>query len=302
MVGESNIAFTHFCFSDHQNGRMKFSPSSPIGVFDSGVGGLSILRQIYSQLPYEGLIYVADQAHVPYGSRSIFEVREFSEAISQFLLAQDVKLVVVACNTASAAALSFLRQQFPQVAFVGMEPAVKPAAQRTRTGKVGVLATEGTFASERYADLMARFAQNVTVFEDPCLGLVDLIERGQFDETEALLREIVLPMMAAEVDTLVLGCTHYPFVIPVLQKVVGTAVSIIDPAPAVARQVKRVLTEHNLLADHPRDAKSDLVTTGSATLFSQQIRLLLGYEHEVKTAVWKKEKDALSLQFSQVLL
>ena len=302
MVGESNIAFTHFCFSDHQYGLMKFSPSSPIGVFDSGVGGLSILRQIYSHLPHERLIYVADQAHVPYGSRSIFEVRQFSEAISQFLLAQDVKLVVVACNTASAAALSFLRQRFPQVAFVGMEPAVKPAAQRTRTGKVGVMATEGTFASERYADLMARFAQNVTVFEDPCLGLVDLIERGEFEETEALLREIVVPMLAAEVDTLVLGCTHYPFVIPVLQKVVGTAVSIIDPAPAVARQVKRVLAEHNLLAANSHNAQSDLVTTGSATVFSQQIRQLLGYEQEVKTAVWQKEKDALFLQFSQVLL
>ena len=281
---------------------MNFSPSSPIGIFDSGVGGLSILRQIYNQLPNERLVYVADQAHVPYGSRSISEVRLFSEAISRFLLAQDVKLIVVACNTASAAALSFLRQRFPQVSFVGMEPAVKPAAQRTRTGKVGVMATEGTFASERYADLMARFAQNVTVFEDPCLGLVDLIERGEFEETEALLRKIVVPMLAAEVDTLVLGCTHYPFVIPVLQKVVGTAVSIIDPAPAVARQVKRVLAEHNLLAANSRNAPSDLVTTGSATVFSQQIRQLLGYEQEVKTAVWQQDKDVLSLQFSQVLL
>jgi len=281
---------------------MKSANSFPIGVFDSGVGGLSILRQIHSQLPNERLFYVADQAHVPYGSRSLFEVQEFSEAISRFLLAQEAKLIVVACNTASAAALSFLRQRFPQVPFVGMEPAVKPAAQCTQTGKVGVLATEGTFASERYADLMARFAQDVFVFEDTCLGLVDLIERGKFDETELLLRKIVSPMLVADVDTVVLGCTHYPFVIPVLEKVVGTAVSIIDPAPAVARQVKRILTQNDLLAASSNDAILDLVTTGMAEIFRQQIQQLLGYEHEVKTAVWRKKSRGVALQFSQVLL
>jgi len=281
---------------------MKSANSFPIGVFDSGVGGLSILRQIHSQLPNERLVYVADQAHVPYGSRSLFEVQEYSEAISHFLLAQEAKLIVVACNTASAAALSFLRQRFPQVPFVGMEPAVKPAAKCTQTGKVGVLATEGTFASERYADLMARFAQDVVVFEDPCLGLVDLIEHGKFDETELLLRKIVSPMLVADVDTVVLGCTHYPFVIPVLEKIVGSAVSIIDPAPAVARQVKRILTQKDLLAESSNDAILDLVTTGKAEIFQQQIPQLLGYEHEVKTAVWRKKSNGVALQFSQVLL
>lgn len=281
---------------------MKSSASFPIGVFDSGVGGLSILRQIQALLPNESLVYVADQFHVPYGSRSISEVRQFSLAVSQFLMAKNVKLVVVACNTASAAALSFLRQQFPQFPFVGMEPAVKPAAQRTKTGKVGVLATEGTFASERYADLMARFAQNVEVFEDPCLGLVDLIEHGQLNETEKLLQAIISPMMASNVDTLVLGCTHYPFVIPVLEKLVETAVSIIDPAPAVARQVKRVLGHNDLLATNSSDANVDLITTGTAELFRQQVQQLLGYEQEVKTAVWHKHKDLLILQNSQGLL
>lgn len=281
---------------------MKPSPSASIGIFDSGIGGLSVLRQIHAMLPDENLVYMADQAHVPYGSRSISEVQQFSEAISRFLLAQDAKLVVVACNTASAAALSFLRQRFSQVPFVGMEPAVKPAAQSTRTGKVGVLATEGTFASERYADLMARFAQDVEVFESPCPGLVNLIERGRFDETVPLLQEVVQPMLAVDVDTLVLGCTHYPFVIPLLQKVAGTAVSIIDPAPAVARQVKRVLMQRRLLATNAAPASLDLVTTGSAEAFSQQVQQLLGYEHEVKTAVWQQENDVLILQFSQVLL
>lgn len=277
---------------------MKSSASFPIGIFDSGVGGLSILRQIQALLPHEYLVYVADQFHVPYGSRSISEVQQFSLAISQFLMSQNVKLIVVACNTASAAALSFLRQQFPQFPFVGMEPAVKPAAKRTKTGKVGVLATEGTFASERYADLMARFAQDVAVFEDPCLGLVDLIEHGQLNETEKLLRDIISPMLASNVDTLVLGCTHYPFVIPVLEKMVGTAVSIIDPASAVAQQVKRILVHNDLLATNSSDANLDLITTGTAKLFRQQVQQLLGFEQEIKTAVWHNHESPLTLQNS----
>ncbi|NHZ72409.1 MAG: hypothetical protein GWP17_04930 [Aquificales bacterium] len=149
---------------------------------------------------------------------------------------------------------------------------------------------------------MARFAQDVEVFENPCPGLVNLIERVQFDETVPLLQEVVQPMLAADVDTLVLGCTHYPFVIPMLEKVAGTAVSIIDPAPAVARQVKRVLDQSGLLAAHSSVANLDLVTTGMAAVFSQQVQQLLGYEHEVKTAVWQQENDILTLQFSQVLL
>lgn len=278
--------------------------SAPIGIFDSGIGGLSVLRQIRALLPDEALVYVADQAHVPYGPRSLTEVQQFSEAISRFLLVQEAKLVVVACNTASAAALDFLRHRFPQAPFVGMEPAVKPAAYHTQTGKVGVLATEGTFSSERYADLMARFAQNVAVFENPCLGLVNLIESGQVDtpEMERLLQEIVEPMLAADVDTLVLGCTHYPFVIPVLTRVAGTAVSIIDPAPAIAHQVKRVLAQEELLRTNAAPGRVDLITTGSAAAFSQQVQQLLALETGVKTAVWHEGTEGLTLQFSQVLL
>lgn len=276
--------------------------SFPIGIFDSGIGGLSVFREIRTLLPDEDLVYLADQAHVPYGPRSKAEIQQFSEVISRFLIAHQAKVIVVACNTASAAALSFLRRRFPQVAFVGMEPAVKPAAQRTKTGNVGVLATEGTFASDRYVDLMLRFAQNVTVYEDPCLGLVNLIESGQFDETARLLQGIVQPMLAANVDTLVLGCTHYPFVIPVLQKVVGTAVSIIDPAPAVARQVKRVLEKNAMLSTNTDPVQIELITTGAAVNFKQQVQQLLGYEQGVKTAVWLEENGEVTLQFSQVQL
>ncbi len=275
---------------------------APIGIFDSGVGGLSIFREIRRLLPYESLIYVADQAHVPYGTRAKEEVQRFSKAIAQFLLAHEAKVIVVACNTASAAALSFLRFRFPQVLFVGMEPAVKPAARETETGKVGVLATQGTFASERYADLMTRFAQDVTVVQDPCLGLVDLIEQGDLAETESLLETIVTPMLAADVDTFVLGCTHYPFVIPVLRKVVGTAVSIIDPAPAIGRQVKRVLERSANLSSGLSPVQLDLYTTGQRVKFERQLQQLLGYEQAVKTAVWREKNGELFLQIEQVEL
>jgi len=214
-----------------------------IGIFDSGVGGLSILRAVRAQLPRAGLLYFGDNLHIPYGPRPLAEVRAFSEAITRFLLAHGAEVIVVACNTASAAALKYLRATFPNVPFVGMEPAVKPAAEQTRTGIVGVLATPATFQSELFASVVERFAQGVTVLRQVCPGLVEQVEAGQTDapETEAMLRGWVEPMLAQNIDALVLGCTHYPFVIPVLEKICGPSVRVIDPAPAVARQAARVL-------------------------------------------------------------
>lgn len=261
---------------------------SPIAVFDSGVGGLSVLRQLRAQLPHERLIYLADQAHVPYGSRSLSEIRGFSEAITHYLLQMDAKIIVVACNTASGAALTYLRQTFPAVSFVGMEPAVKPAAKQTRSGKVGVLATAGTFESQRYEALMARFGQGVDVFENPCLGLVDLIEAGNLtgEETAVLLRACVLPMLAQGVDTLVLGCTHYPFVRPLLEKIAGPDVTIIDPAPAVARQTRRVLQQHDLLANQSAIYPVRVLTTGQVAPLADFSRRVLTFPVQVETAVW----------------
>ncbi len=220
---------------EHNNGR--------IGIFDSGVGGLSVLREIRAQVPGEGLIYFADQGHVPYGSRSLEEVRAFSEEITRFLLEQGAQLIVAACNTASAAALHYLREEFPAVPFVGMEPAVKPAAEQTKSGVVGVLATPATFQGALYASVVERFAQGVTVLQDTCPGLVGQIEKGDLDsgETRAILENALNPMLARGIDTVVLGCTHYPFVIPLIRQIVGENVRVIDPAPAVARQVKRIL-------------------------------------------------------------
>lgn len=260
-----------------------------IGLFDSGVGGLSVLRHIRAALPHEHLLYVADQAHVPYGPRPAEEICAFSEGITRFLLAQGARLIVIPCNTASAAALTYLRQTFPDVPFVGMEPAVKPAAAQTKSGKVGILATVGTFESQRYTELMARFAQGIELHQDPCIGLVGLIEAGLTDtpETEQLLKTAVFPMLQAGVDTLVLGCTHYPFVIPTLERVAGTAVSIIDPAPAIVRQTRHLLHTHQLQNLAATPGTTRFVTTGQAEQLALRVQQLLRWEVDVETAVWQ---------------
>ncbi len=213
-----------------------------IGVFDSGVGGLSVLREIRAQLPAADLLYFADQAHVPYGPRPAAEIRRFSEAIARFLLERGAQVIVVACNTASAAALQALRATFPAVPFVGMEPAVKPAAERSRARAVGVLATPATFQGELFASVVDRFAQGVTLLPQVCPGLVQQVEAGELatPATTALLREYLQPLVDQGIDSLVLGCTHYAFLIPTIAEVAGPGVEIVDPAPAVARQVRRV--------------------------------------------------------------
>lgn len=245
------------------------SPAGAIAVFDSGVGGLSVLRHIRALLPYEDLIYLADQAHVPYGPRPATKIRALSLAIAEFFLEQSAKVIVLACNTATAAALTHLRDHFPHIPFVGMEPAVKPGATRTKTGRVGVLATAGTFKSQRYAQLMARFARDITLYEDACTGLVPLIEEGRLNDpqTEQLLQACLAPMLAAGVDTVVLGCTHYPFVLPVIEKLVGPDVTVIDPAPAVARQTQRVLQRAALETTHRTSGQIRAYTTGDPVRF-----------------------------------
>lgn len=222
----------------------------PVGVFDSGVGGLSVVRALRQLLPAQPIHFLADQAHVPYGPRTLDEVRGFSFALTRHLLAQGARLIVVACNTASAAALYELRRAFPDTPFVGMEPAVKPAATHTRSGVVGVLATPATFQGALYASVVERFAQGVTLLQDTCPGLVQQIEAGAVDapQTRAILEKALEPMLRQGIDTVVLGCTHYPFAIPVIEVIVGPQVQVIDPSPAVARQVQRLLAERGWLA------------------------------------------------------
>jgi len=264
----------------------------PIGIFDSGVGGLSVLKAIRQQLPGEPVIYMADQAHVPYGSRSLEEVRGFSEAITRYLLARGAKLIVVACNTASAAALQSLRQTFPEVPFVGMEPAVKPAAEGTHSGVVGVLATPATFQGALYASVVERFANGVRLLQHTCPGLVAQIEAGELGtaKTRAILENALLPMLEQGIDTVVLGCTHYPFVIPLIEEIVGADVRVIDPAPAVARQVGRLLEAHELRRAGDEAGSLEILTTGEPERLQAILPKLMGEEAKVERGVWRGGK------------
>ena len=268
---------------DHHN------PSAPIGVFDSGVGGLSVLRAIWQELPYEETIFLADQGHVPYGPRPLEEVRAFAEGITRYLLGQGAKLIVVACNAASAAALQHLRQVFPDTPFVGMEPAVKPAAESTHSGVVGVLATPATFQGALYASVVERFASGVRLLQHTCPGLVMQIERGDLNgpTTRRILEDALLPMLPQGIDTIVLGCTHYPFVIPMIQEICGPQVRVNDPAPAVARQVRRVLEGRGLCAA-PRPAPGRvLLPSGMPGALEIMLRKALKVETRAGYVTWK---------------
>lgn len=262
---------------------------APIGIFDSGIGGLSVLRAVRAKYPNEEIIFLADQVHVPYGARSLEQVRDFSRAITNFLLTQDAKIIVVACNTASAAVLHKLREHFLGVPFVGMEPAVKPAAERTLSGVVGVLATPATFQGELYNSVVERFAQGVIVLQNTCDGLVGQIEKGKLDDpqTRAILDAALKPMIARGIDHVVMGCTHFPFVIPLIEQIVGPEVEVIDPAPAVARQVGRVLDALDLRAVESSVGTVQFLTTEDPAKLSKMLPRLIGEHNSAKQVYWK---------------
>jgi len=270
---------------------MSFNPASPIGIFDSGVGGLSVLRVIREQMPEESVIYFGDQGHIPYGPRSMEQIRNFSEAITNFLLGQDAKIIVVACNTASAAALKYLREKFQDIQFVGMEPAVKPAAEHTQTGKVGVLATPATFQGALYASVVERFANGVELLQNTCPGLVQQIEQGNLEgeETRRILEDALLPMLEKNIDTVVLGCTHYPFVIPLIQRIVGDNVRVIDPAPSVAKQAQRLLEAGGMQSQSSTRGDVKLYTSGDPASLKSMLLMLLGEDGEVEGVEWLNE-------------
>lgn len=266
-----------------------------IGVFDSGVGGLSVWREIARQFPQEDTLYVADQAHMPYGSRSLDEVRAYCEGVVHFMLEQGAKAAVIACNSASAAALRHVRDLFPQVPIVGMEPAIKPAVQNTRKGVVGVIATQATFQGRLFASLIEQYGNNARVLAQVGRGLAQAVESGALDtpETEALLRECLTPLIEAGVDHLVLGCTHYPFLLPAIERLMGPEVAIVDPAPAVARQTGRLLMQRNLVNSKVREARHLFYTSGDADAFAVMIRRLIpacAPHAEVMGACWQGER------------
>jgi glutamate racemase len=237
---------------------------APVGIFDSGIGGLSVAREIRRELPAEHLLYLADSAYVPYGDRSVDEVRARTLAAGRYLQGRGAKVLVVACNTASGAALELLRERLT-IPVVGLEPAVKPAVAGSRNGRVGVMATVGTLRSERYARLVEAYANGSQVIAQPCPGLADLIEDGHLDDDElrARLVEFAAPLREAGVDTVVLGCTHYPFVRAQIEAALGPGVRLLDSGPAIARQTARVLREQGVL-EAAGAGSLHLLTTGDA--------------------------------------
>ncbi len=246
-----------------------------IGLFDSGLGGLGVVREVRALLPNHDLLYLADRARAPYGRRELEEVRRFSREITRHLLGEGASIVVVACNSASAVALNHLRELHPAVPFVGMEPAVKPAIAATRRGTIGVLATAATFQGELFASLIDRYGNGAEILTRVCDGWVELVERGVLDgdTVEAEVRRHVEPILAGGADTLVLGCTHYPFLGPVIRRVAGPDIEIIDPARAVARQVARVVAE---LPGNPGSGQLKLQVTGSLTGVPDVVAELVG--------------------------
>jgi len=236
----------------------------PIGVFDSGVGGLSVLAHIRRRLPRERLIYAADSAHVPYGDKPTAEIRRRSLAVAESLLGLGAKALVVACNTATAVAIHDLRNHYPHLPIVGMEPGVKPAVAQSRARKVGVLATTGTLRSGRFSHLLERHGGGAEVIMQPCPGLVERVERGELSDgiTEALLKRYLEPLLENGVDSLVLGCTHYPFLIPLIERLAGPGVTVIDTGPAVARQVEQRLAGQCLLNGHQAGGGIRFFTSG----------------------------------------
>ena len=249
---------------------------APIGVFDSGVGGISVLRELGTLLPAEDFIYYADSGHCPYGGKPRETIIERACTITEFLLTRHAKLIVVACNTATIAAVEHLRATYP-IPFVGMEPAVKPAVAHTRSGVVGVLATGAALAGEKFHKLLAQHAGCVRVITQPCPGLVECVERGELasDEARALVRRYTAPLLAAGADTLVLGCTHYPFLRPLIAEVAGPDVVLLDTGEAVARQTRRLLERESVLSDADGGGRIDWHSSGDAALFERLHHLLM---------------------------
>ena len=239
----------------------------PLGIFDSGVGGLSVFKEIKKHLPCESIIYFADSGNCPYGSKTKDEALSLARKNIEFLLEHDCKMIVIACNTVTAVAIDRFRSEY-KVPFVGMEPALKPAALQTKSKKIGILATENTFNGRLFKQTFEKYAKGIKVFIQPGYGLVELVEKGaqNSEKAENLLKEYLLPMLEKGADTIVLGCTHYPFLKGMIKKVTKNSVTIIDPGNAVAAQARRILTEFNLVSDNDSAPEFCFYTTGEKAI------------------------------------
>lgn len=250
--------------------------TSPIGVFDSGLGGLSILKEIYQLLPNENTIYLADSKNAPYGEKSKQTIIDFSIKNTEYLLSKGCKMIVVACNTATTNAIKTLRANY-NVPFIGIEPAIKPAALQSKSNKIGVLATKGTLSSELFIATSEQFRNSKNIFEVEGAGLVALIEAGKIEATKPLLEKYLQPLINQGVDHIVLGCSHFPFLLPIIKKIVPTHVKVIDSGEAVAKQTKKILEQYDLLNNHisstgKKNNSHLFYTNGNLTLFQKFLK------------------------------
>ncbi|MFP5332734.1 MAG: glutamate racemase [Acidimicrobiia bacterium] len=252
-----------------------------IGVFDSGLGGLSVVREVLRLDPHAHILYLGDRHWAPYGERSLGDLRDRSVSITRHLLASGADTVAIACNTASAAALDHLRATFPDTVFVGMEPAVKPAVGLTKSGVIGVLATPATFQGTLFASVVDRFADAVEVIAQPCPGWVGLVEEGaQASQVRTAVQTLLDPVLDADADVLVLGCTHYPFLIDHIRAVAGPDVLIVDPSEAVARQILRTAVPDSR-------AGIRIQVTGPADGVSERVLRLTGLDHPTESVTFE---------------
>lgn len=261
-----------------------------VGMFDSGVGGLAVWREFVRWAPDAPTLYVADQAHVPYGPRSPEEIRRFAEGITRFLLDQGARVIVLASHTISAAALWTLRESFPEVPFVGIEPAVKPAAAQTQSGVIGVLGTFGTLNGPLMARVVERFARDLRVIPQVCHGWVEQVEAGLLEgpEAEAQVRRHLDPLLQAGADVLVLACTHYTFLAPLIRRLTGPQIALIDPASAVARRAAEIWQSLSLAQGSrpPSKVAHRFFTTGDPDRFREQLRRLVGQDGPIERLCW----------------
>jgi len=253
-----------------------------IGIFDSGVGGLTVWRELVKYLPNESVLYYADNANCPYGPKSKDEIIRLAVKVVDFLIKKDCKIIIVACNTATAAAIDFLRSKY-NCPFIGMEPAVKPAALNSKTKSIAVLATEGTFNGKLYLETSNKYAKDVEVNIQVGDKLVDIVEKGLVNTSETLsyLLALLKPLVEKNIDHLVLGCTHYPFLIEVLKKVLPTNVAIVDPAPAIIKQTINILEQNNLVSNNQNKSYYSFFTSGSSLILKEVLAEITNLEYRI---------------------
>ncbi len=261
-----------------------------IGIFDSGVGGLSVLQHISQLLPYEDIIYVADSGYAPYGCMDEQFIEYRSRVITEYLLEKGVKVVVIACNTATASIIEKFREQYG-IPFIGVEPGIKPAIDISKNGHVGIMATTGTLSSTRYYELSQRFERSINLYNQACPGLADQVESGLVDvpETLRLLESFVHPLLKKNIDTIVLGCTHYSFLSTLIRQITGDSIALVDTSRAIAEQLARVLEQESvqksLAQANPEQGAVSYFTTGSICKTRAAMSRLLGQEVSVHSVI-----------------